>query len=110
MQNLDPLRVTCPTCRARQEWSDTCRRCKSDLRLLRGAVNAYFRRRRLCLEMLQAGRPREAARHAWACAELHPGTEAHRLLALCALVAHDWEGARELAQSTITLENGQGQA
>ena len=29
--------VTCPVCRAVQHWSNECRRCKCDLRLLRQA-------------------------------------------------------------------------
>ena len=27
--------MRCPTCRAEQEWSDNCRRCRCDLQLLR---------------------------------------------------------------------------
>lgn len=38
--------VRCPTCHAEQEWSDVCRRCKCDLRLLRSMAEACRRHRR----------------------------------------------------------------
>jgi hypothetical protein len=90
-------RVRCPTCRAVQEWSDSCRRCRSDLRLLRAAQAAYDSNRRSCVINLDAGRPDLALGHALRCVELRPDAESRRLLALCALVSEDWETALRLA-------------
>ena len=58
-----PGMVRCPTCRALQEWSDACRRCRSDLRLLRASAAAYERSRRACLEAVRSGDPRAASHH-----------------------------------------------
>lgn len=92
-------RVRCPTCRALQEWSDSCRRCRSDLRLLRAAQEAYDSHRRQCVAHLEAGQPDLALDHALRCAELRPGPESRRLLALCALVREDWPTALRLARA-----------
>lgn len=89
--------VRCPTCRAVQEWSDTCRRCKSDLALLRHVASAYGRHRRHCLQAIDAGRPTEALRSARHCHWLRPGPDARRLLALASLVAGDWTAAAAFA-------------
>jgi hypothetical protein len=91
-------RVRCPTCRAEQEWSDTCRRCKCDLRLLRAFAAAYHRSRSACLEHLRHGEGRAAVAAARRCHELRPGTESRRLLALAALECGDWETAAALAR------------
>ena len=99
---LDPLdaqTVRCPTCRAAQEWSDTCRRCKTDLRLIRETAAAYFESRRECLLHLAAGRPVAALRAARRCCELHPDVEARRLLALAAFRMGLWREAAGLARS-----------
>jgi hypothetical protein len=87
----------CPTCGAQQEWTDRCRRCKSDLRLLRAALETYERHRELCLQSVDADEIRTAFHHAQSCHYLRPGTETHRLLALCFLLAEDWQGALEQA-------------
>ena len=89
--------MRCPTCGAQQGWTDRCRRCKCDLRLLRAAVGAYEQNRRLCLQYLHAGEPDTAFRHAQSCHELRPSPETHRLMALCYLLAEDWHGALEEA-------------
>jgi hypothetical protein len=91
-------RVRCPTCRAEQEWSDTCRRCKSDLRLLRAFAAAYQRSRSACLEFLRQGQGRAAMAAARRCYELRPDTESRRLLALAALECGDFETAALLAR------------
>jgi hypothetical protein len=91
--------LRCPTCGAQQTWSDRCRRCKSDLRLLRSALEAYEHNRELCLYYLDADNPQAAFRHAQSCHELRPSSETHRLLALCYLLAEDWESALEQAAS-----------
>ncbi len=86
------------------EWTDACRRCKSDLRLLRAALGAYERHRRAGLLDLDAGRLDAALRHARRCHELRPGPESHRLLAVCQLLRGDWaealaEGLRPSSRS-----------
>jgi hypothetical protein len=91
-------RVCCPTCRATQEWSESCRRCRSDLRLLRAAVVAYDNHMRRCILELDAGRPDLALNHARRCHELRPDAQSRRMLALCALLLEDWKTALELAQ------------
>jgi hypothetical protein len=94
---VDEMR--CPTCGARQGgWVDACRRCKSDLRLLRAALGAYERRWRAALAALDEERYDDAAAHARRCRELRPGTESRRLLAVCQLLRGDWTEATELAR------------
>jgi len=93
-----PEGLRCPTCGARQGWSDTCRRCKSDLRLLGDAIEAYDRHRRSTLLDIDAGRLDTALRHARRCHELWPGPESHRLLAVCQFLRGDWVDAVEIAQ------------
>ncbi len=95
MQSREELR--CPTCGVQQAWSDRCRRCKSDLRLLRAALEAYEHHREICLGDLEADDPHAAFGHAQSCHQLRPGPETHRLLALCYLLAEDWDRALEHA-------------
>ena len=78
--------------------TDACRRCKSDLRLLRVALEAYQWHRRSSLLDLTAGRLETALRHARRCHELDPGPESHRLLAVCQLLRGDWFEAVEFAR------------
>ena len=85
--------LRCPTCGARQAWVDTCRRCKSDLGLLRAALEAYEGHCRDGLAALHAGRLGDALHHARRCHELRPGPESHRLLAVCQLLRGDWPEA-----------------
>ncbi len=90
--------LRCPTCGARQGWSDACRRCKSDLRLLGDAIKDYERHRRSTLLDLDAGRFDTALRHARRCHELRPGPESHRLMAVCQLLRGDWADALQIAR------------
>lgn len=85
--------LRCPTCGARQEWSDACRRCQADLTLLRGLVEEYDRNRRLCLRHLAEGRPDEALARARRCLVLRADAEAARLVAVCSLLRGDWASA-----------------
>jgi hypothetical protein len=96
--------LRCPTCGARQVWADTCRRCKCDLRLLRGAAEAYEQHRQESLRLLQGGVTELALRHAQSCHVLNPGAESNRLLALCYLVQENWGSAIERARA---VEAGQ---
>jgi hypothetical protein len=91
--------LRCPTCGARQGRTDTCRRCKSDLRFLRAALEAYDRHRRDSLNDLELGEPDSALRHARRCHELRPGTESRRLMAVCQLLRGDWSDAVDLVRS-----------
>ncbi len=100
MPHQSSTALCCPTCRAHQEWSDTCRRCKCDLRLLRSADESYERSRQQCLADLRDNRPQSALASARECDRLRPGEESHRLLAASALVAGDWATALTLARQT----------
>jgi hypothetical protein len=91
--------LRCPTCGAKQAWTDTCRRCRSDLRLLCEALAAYERHRRSSLRALNAGRLESARWHARRCQELRPGPESQRLLAVCQLLRGDWLDAVDLAHA-----------
>ncbi len=90
--------VRCPTCGARQEWSDACRRCKCELILLRRVTDAVQANRRRCLGLLQAGRVREALRYARRSYALSPDRPAARLLAVCHLLQGNWTAAFTMAQ------------
>jgi hypothetical protein len=96
--NPAPELVRCPTCRAVQEWSDTCRRCRCDLRLLREAAESYRRERRRALLAIRAGRPRDALRFARRCLSLRDDAATRRLLAVCTLLRGDWPAAVALAR------------
>jgi hypothetical protein len=93
MPDRPPDELRCPTCGARQARSDTCRRCKCDLRLLVAALESYDDHRRAGLADLDAGRLEMALGHARRCHELRPGPESSRLLALCRLLRGDWPEA-----------------
>ncbi|WP_074309153.1 hypothetical protein [Singulisphaera sp. GP187] len=96
--------VRCPTCRLTQERSDTCRRCKSDLRLLNEAAESARRTRRRCLKALRAGHRREALRLAGHYHWLHPTADSRRLMALTALLSGDWANALALAHDLPELD------
>jgi hypothetical protein len=97
---LDASEMTCPTCNARQEWSDQCRRCKCDLSLLRSVWRMSRQSRRNCLLHLRAGRVSEAIEHARQYAALQPGEDSTRLLAVSHLLAADWPRALAAAKAT----------
>jgi hypothetical protein len=101
VESRDELR--CPTCGARQAWADLCRRCKCDLRLLRGAAEAYDQHRQEALRLLNAGIADLALEHARNCHLLNPGAESDRLLALCYLVQENWGSAIERARAVVEL-------
>ena len=99
MNVISPDQVRCPTCRALQEWSESCRRCRCDLSLLRAACSTHQDHRRNCILQLDAGLTELALGHALRCHDLQPGADSLRLLALCALARQDWETALELVQT-----------
>lgn len=94
-----PKRMRCPTCGAEQAWSDTCRRCRCDLRLLRAAEQAYQRHRRQCLDGLARGQIEIALHHASRTHRLKPSIESSRLLAVCNLLSERWPQALQLARA-----------
>jgi Flp pilus assembly protein TadD len=96
---IDPETVRCPTCRASQPWSDACRRCKSDLRLLREFARAYDQAHREGLDRLRESRSLEAWETARRCVEISPDARSRRLLALAALQAGDWATAASIGRS-----------
>ncbi len=102
MDHLAPQTVRCPTCRADQEWSEQCRRCKCDLRLLRDVAEDYERSRRRCLFHLHDGHAHAALRAARHCHVLYPDAESRRLLALAAFLCADW--ATAAAQGRLRLQ------
>ena len=91
--------MRCPTCRAEQDWSDTCRRCKSDLRLLRRLAAACGRSRAQVLEHLNANRPAEALRAAEQLCLLSRDSSTERLLAVCQLLCGQYDQALRIADS-----------
>ncbi len=92
--NDDSMR--CPTCRAVQSWSDTCRRCKTDLRLVRELAEEFEVARRLCLSSINQNRLRAALTNARRCVQLRQNPETLRLLAVCELLNQNWNSARSL--------------
>jgi hypothetical protein len=78
-----------------------CRRCKSDLRLLRTAADAYMRHRRQSLQLLNSGMAERALRYARNCQLLNPGTESNRLMALCYLVQENYDDAVAMARAVV---------
>lgn len=87
------LACRCPVCGAQQPWSDACRRCHCDLRLLRAAAETWEDQRRRCLVHLRRGETAEALAAAEACWRIAPNSHAARLRAVCRLLAKDWRGA-----------------
>lgn len=89
--------MLCPTCRARQEWSDACRRCKCDLRLLRQAAEQADVYRHSCLMNLRRGWHRQALADAHHAAALRDDDAIRPLLAACLLLNGRWEEAVALS-------------
>ncbi len=93
--------MICPTCKARQAWSDECRRCKCDLSILRQWHAAREAVRRGCLDELRLGRPEQALRSARRYALLAGSGDASRLLAVCHLLCRNWpESCAALREGT----------
>ncbi len=85
-----PDSMRCPACRASQEWSAVCRRCKCDLTLLRESADDYWQARRAVVRCLRDGQPLRALRWARSCDAIAPSDESRRLVAVSALLARDW--------------------
>ncbi|MBM4095077.1 MAG: hypothetical protein FJ276_37560 [Planctomycetes bacterium] len=83
----------CPTCRARQTWSDICRRCKCDMAELHAAWRACQHLRFRCLALLRAGDFPAARAAAHQYVSLVPCDGSLRLLATCQLLDGRWAAA-----------------
>ncbi len=86
----------CPTCGARQELMETCRRCKCDLSLVVAVQQRRQMLRRQCLQRL-AHQQNDAA--VQAAAELHalaPDADSTRLLAVAHLASGDYAHALQM--------------
>ena len=106
---LDQARdlMACPTCGARQPPADACRRCRSDLSMVRAARGQYEKTRRQCLALLanrRLKRAAEAARAAWA--QSHDD-DSLRLLATCYLMQGSFADAVQLYVKTC-VRDGRG--
>ena len=93
--------MRCPTCGAVQDWTETCRRCKSDLDLLSRVVRSAEAARDLALTHLRAGRYHRALRLAQQAALLSRDAAAERLLAVCFLLCGQPELALRQAAALI---------
>jgi hypothetical protein len=101
MQSTNAGTMRCPTCRAVQPWSDTCRRCKSDLRLLSELAGEYAALRWHCLANLRQNRIHEALELARQCFALRDDLESRRLLAVCELLNGNWAQVRTHADHLL---------
>lgn len=95
----------CPTCRASQELTDTCRRCKSDLRLVRDTLGSYRAHHAAALSAFHTDQPAAALRHARACVKLRPNSESFKLMALLSLWWGDWPAAAAAARRALKSED-----
>lgn len=98
MSSIADDTLRCPTCRATQVWSDVCRRCKCDLRLLREAAEAYQRARRRALAAVEAGEWRQAVAWARQAERISSDASSRQLLAACLTLAERWDEAWETAR------------
>ena len=96
--------LRCPTCGARQVWSDTCRRCKCDLSLLHQVQQRQRTLRRCCLSQLRDQRLKESLETAKRCYELSAEAGNARLLALCHLLNGNWAMALEIHDLAVATK------
>ena len=93
--------MRCPTCRAEQAWSDTCRRCKSDLRLLRDFAREYDARRTECLLLLRQNNAPAALEQARIAGAIHANDESRQLLAVCEFLNSNFSAAVSHVRATL---------
>ena len=89
--------MRCPTCRAQQPWSDECRRCKCELTLVRVAWRASRQARTRSLLHLREGRYSQALHQARLYRRLCGNEEARQMLAVCCVLAGQWNEALKVA-------------
>jgi len=90
--------LRCPTCNAAQAWSDECRRCKSDLSLLRRVIQSRQQFCEFALHAIREQRYFAALDAAQRAHELYPDTNSRRLLASCQMLTGNWLQAVRLAR------------
>lgn len=83
----------CPTCRARQVPSETCRRCQCDLSLLLRIDQQCARLRAKCLVSLRDGRTDEALATAAVLRRLRADEDSARLFTVACLHQENWREA-----------------
>ncbi len=107
---MNTTSLRCPTCRAEQPWSDTCRRCKSDLRLMRELTDEYAATRLLCLANLHQNQIGAALEQARQCVALCADADSRRLLAVCELLNRNWLAALAQAEQLLSENEPQREA
>ena len=98
--------VRCPTCRASQGWSNECRRCGSDLSLLRKFAARCRWHRQQSLWAINEERFGDALAHAEQSQELRPDAPATQLLAVCLLLNGEFEEACRVAIEVASARSG----
>ncbi len=89
--------MACPTCRAEQDWSNECRRCRSDLTDLHSVWRRRRELRTACLDALRIGGLERALDLARDGVSLCPNEESTRLLTVCHLLLGHWSAAQQAA-------------
>jgi hypothetical protein len=90
--------MRCPTCRANQPWSDTCRRCKCDLSLVHQMLRHRRTLHRACLNHLRRGNVDNAIQAARQIHQLMASATSRRLLAVCSAIGGDLATAVRIAE------------
>ena len=98
--------VRCPTCRASQGWSNECRRCGSDLSLLRKVAFRCRWHRQQSLWAINEERLGDALSHAQQGQDLRPDVSATQLLAVCLLLNGQFEEAYRAAIAVASARLG----
>lgn len=96
--------MRCPTCGAKQSWSETCRRCGCSLDLLQDIRASYLEQRAACLQAMQGGQWTQAHWYARQCWRIDPREDAGKLLIVCGLKlgldSEAWSLAKRVAGSS----------
>ncbi|MDR1385260.1 MAG: hypothetical protein LBJ67_15640 [Planctomycetaceae bacterium] len=71
-ENFNQLECRCPVCGAEQAWQNECRRCRTDIRILRQLANEAYSLQRRCFEALMADDHARAKKAAEQLAQIHP--------------------------------------
>ena len=96
--NNETETMHCPTCGAKQQWADICRRCKCDLSLLHQMLRHCRQLHRSCLAQLRQGNIDRAHAAAGRYHTLMPDETSRRLLAVCSALSGDMAAAVRLAE------------
>ena len=96
---LDDFR--CPTCGARQDLAEVCRRCKCDLSLVVAVQRRRHALRRQCLLRLGQGQPEPALQAARELYSLAPDADSTRLLAVARLRCGEYARALQTLATKV---------